>query len=104
MNQEYEIYYLSIVSFESLKKDNAAGWESLFLTLSEDKKMVGITTEQNKAEKIIGYLSQEDGKKYIPYLMKNWSDVYEACVVSINTSQQDISKRVMIAVNIKEKK
>ncbi len=103
MNQDYELYYLSNVSYDALKKENAETWKNLFLTLSDNKKKVGITDNQDNPKATIGYLSDEDGKKYIPYLEKGWSNVYEAFVVSINISQQDISKRILVAVNIKEK-
>lgn len=107
MKEDYEIYYLSSITYKAIEKDIFnSKCTDLTLHWDSDKKKVRIDAKvgADNANSIpIGYLSEEDGEKYAPYLKKKWNkNLYEACVVSTNTTQQEISKRIMIAVNIKE--
>lgn len=108
MKPDYHIYFLTSVTFEALKKtinnaDTPEEWGNLGLEWDASEKLVKVYP-LGKSDKIIGYLTEEDGKEYIPYLKKGWNnnELFEGSVVSINKQSLDASQRIQVAIGIKK--
>lgn len=137
-DKEYDIYFLNEVSYEALRAtttlllrvdSSQSGqadttnpllirWQDLRLGLDESKKQVKIYCQENNASSFkggkdmpLGFLSEDDSKKYIPYLRQGWcksengsEDLYEGCVITINTTSQNVAQRIQVAISIKKSK
>ena len=114
MEKEYETYFLQELNFEVLKDldkpltEIRKSWGRLSLFYDDDKKTCGVKTAKDTSEStiaygIIGYLSQEDSKRYLPYLKKNLGVIYDVEIVQ-KRDNEDLSKRLQIAVRIHDAK
>lgn len=130
---EYDIYFLNEVSYEALRATTGLlikvdpstqgsknsmdqllyRWQKLRLTLDESKNIVKIYCSEVKGAPFsggkdmpLGYLSEDDSKKYVPYLRKGWcndgTDLYEGCVIGINENSQNPAQRIQVAIRIRE--
>lgn len=91
-------------------------WQNLKLALDESKNIVKIYCSEVKGAPFsggkdmpLGYLSEDDSKKYVPYLRKGWwddtddtKDLYEGCVIGINENSQNPAQRIQVAIRIRD--
>ena len=101
MKQEYNIFFLDEVSFEALNKRDKLK-QNPQLTLCLDAKQERVQVKYEKC--VLGYLSQNDSKEYIPYLKKGYENLYRSIIFQIKDYCDDPSKMIQIAIEITENK
>ena len=117
---DYKIFYLQeveawvikdLIKNEESKKTERNNKDSkislgsdIEIKLSEDKKNISVTKKEDNT-KIIGYLSEEDSKAYIPYLKNGHNNIYEGFILEFDkkADQSRMLKILIYITNIQDK-